>query len=220
MSRRIGVSVFDPSRLTYYYQTVIFIDSLDLLMYVMVDELFPSIVLYHQSLETLITSVNTQIEVNSRESVDGKLERLPTSANRNFLFTAVLRKTIIMELIHPSFTDVLLAAKLAKEGDEVTRPLYYTSKASYLCEELMEIMNETAYMLELRSLNIFELLIGQYDPRVLLIKNASRESRNSSTETAYSRYLKDLEKQKDHEQDRFRVEQLEKGPSFYKIKRR
>lgn len=37
MSRRVGVSVFDPKRLTCYYQTVLYIEKLDIFLYVVVD---------------------------------------------------------------------------------------------------------------------------------------------------------------------------------------
>jgi len=134
----------------------------------------------------------------------------------------VLRRTIEEELKHPGFMDMLLESKLAKEGDKVTRPLYYDSKAWFLCKEFSEIMNEEAYMRGLRDLNIFELLIGHYDPRVLLVKMAPKDwrARSPTTETTYFRSLKELEQQSDPEHDRFRVEYLEIGPSSFKIKRR
>lgn len=37
---------------------------------------------------------------------------------------------------------MLLEAKIAKEGDKVSRPLYYSSKCAFLCKELSDIMNQ------------------------------------------------------------------------------
>lgn len=54
----------------------------------------------------------------------------------------MLKRIIASELKHIKFMDTLLDAKLAKEGDQVTRPSYYSSKVEYLCEELKEIMND------------------------------------------------------------------------------
>lgn len=61
VSRRVDRSIFQPNKLTYYYQAVLVVRGHQK-MYAMVDEVMPAMVFYHTDLGILVGAVRSRIE--------------------------------------------------------------------------------------------------------------------------------------------------------------
>lgn len=87
----------------------------------------------------------------------------------------MIKKIIETELLKEPDIDKSLNTKLHFEDFNIEqRPFYYTCKIEHFTRALNEILEQQAFIRGYRPLRILEMITGEYDPRVQLLRRLKK----------------------------------------------